>query len=546
MPLQRNQALALGDGLVQLLFGIVVAQGVGPQCGIDIGGFDQRATACAAQGRAFDHQGVGVGKQRTLATLVVGFAVGLLQQACHGAGGKVGQAAFFAAVGDKDGSGVARGGAGRKTLGKVHLHAKPARGVGVGLLQGVVLLNRADQHDLHVHIHGFGLQRDGCGGAVGCRAAFVDLQAAAAQKAAQPWPQALVVDEVAQVQHDEAAMGLEQAARADARKIGVRRIGVGLQVDGAKQTAQLRVVFHDHGCAVAFAVVHRQVHLAAGQQVGQALLALVFGIGVISGSIACFEQCQVRQHFALDLVEPLAQLGAILDLFFETLADVLHRMFDQWLDGLAAQIHQGLIAGALQRAHGVQKARNLGAQGLLGGIDFGAAFARQGQGLVFRERVAFVAREGEHHLAAFAREAKVAGLCKGIQRGKGAGLLGLPGFLYGLGFGFAIGAGQALGDVGLQHLGHLQHGCAQLAPLPGGQAQGAGALGGVKVVQIAQVRRHGTLGRSGLCGLAQQRGAPAAHFAQNEQVVVGLVHGQAKLGGGLGALLADPGQGQVL
>ncbi len=140
----------------------------------------------------------------------------------------------------------------------------------------------------------------------------------------------------------------------------------------------------------------------------------------------------------------------------------------------------------------------------------------------------------------------MAGLCKGIQRGKGAGLLGLPGFLYGLGFGFAIGAGQALGDVGLQHLGHLQHGCAQLAPLPGGQAQGAGALGGVKVVQIAQVRRHGTLGRSGLCGLAQQRGAPAAHFAQNEQVVVGLVHGQAKLGGGLGALLADPGQGQVL
>jgi len=140
----------------------------------------------------------------------------------------------------------------------------------------------------------------------------------------------------------------------------------------------------------------------------------------------------------------------------------------------------------------------------------------------------------------------VARLGEGIQRRKSAGLLSLPGPLDDLGLGLAIGAGQALGDVGLQHFGRLQQGQSQLAPLARRRAQGAGALGGVKVVQVTQVGRHRALGRRRLRGLAQQRGAPAAHFAQNEQVVVGLVHGQAKLGGGLGALLADPGQGQVL
>ncbi len=138
------------------------------------------------------------------------------------------------------------------------------------------------------------------------------------------------------------------------------------------------------------------------------------------------------------------------------------------------------------------------------------------------------------------------GLGKGVQRGKGLALVALVGLLDALGVGAHVGAGQALGDVGLQRIAQVGHGLAQVLALAGGQAQRARALGGLEVVQVAQVRRHGALGGGGLHGLAQERAAPAAHLAQHEQVVVRLLHGQAKPRSRFGALLANPGQVQVL
>ena len=182
----------------------------------------------------------------------------------------------------------------------------------------------------------------------------------------------------------------------------------------------------------------------------------------------------------------------------------------------------------------------------ISGVDLGAALARQGAGFGFGQRLAFGAGEGEHHLPALAGQAELARLGKRVEHGKGLAFLRLPGFLDALRLGLEVGGGQALGDVGLQVLGHVGHALAQLAALARRQAQGAGAVGRVEVVQVAQVGRHGAFCRSSLHGLAQQRCAPAAHFAQHEQVVVGLVQAQAKLRSGLGALLADPGQGQVL
>lgn len=140
----------------------------------------------------------------------------------------------------------------------------------------------------------------------------------------------------------------------------------------------------------------------------------------------------------------------------------------------------------------------------------------------------------------------MARLGKCVQRCKGFVLLGLPGLLDALGLGLEVGAGQAFGDVGLQAACHVGQALAQQAALACGQAQRAGAVGLVKVVQVAQVGRHRAFCGLGLHGLAQQRRPPAAHFAQHKQVVVRLLHRQAKLRGGLGALLPDPGQGQVL
>ena len=149
-------------------------------------------------------------------------------------------------------------------------------------------------------------------------------------------------------------------------------------------------------------------------------------------------------------------------------------------------------------------------------------------------------------MPALAAQAKLQRLGKGVQGGKSLRLLGLVGFFDALALGPEVGTVQALGYVGLQRARELLHALAQHTALPCGQAQGAGALGGIEVVQVAQVRGDAALRGGLLHGLVQQRGAATADLAQHEQVVVGLLHAQTKACGGFGALLADPGQGQVL
>ncbi|MNV51171.1 hypothetical protein D3C71_1432100 [compost metagenome] len=113
---QRDQALALGDGVVQFFFRLVVALGAGGQGGLHIGGLHQRAAARLAQGGAFNGQRFGVRKACALAALVVGLAVGLLQHQGHGVGAEVGQAALFADLRHQDGGGVVGGGGGGKVV----------------------------------------------------------------------------------------------------------------------------------------------------------------------------------------------------------------------------------------------------------------------------------------------------------------------------------------------------------------------------------------------------------------------------------------------
>ena len=220
-------------------------------------------------------------------------------------------------------------------------------------------------------------------------------------------------------------------------------------------------------------------------------------------------------------------------------------MVEQRFGDLAAQLLQRFIALALQGAGGVEEASDLGTQLLFGGFDFGAAFARECVGVGLGQGLALGADECEHHVPALAGQAKLQSFGQGIQGGKGLRLLGFVGLFDALALGAEVGAVQALGNIGLQRARDLLHALAQQAPLSRRQAQGAGALGGVKVVQVAQVRWHRAQRRRLLHGLVQQCGAAAAHLAQHKQVVVRLLQPQAKTGGRLGALLANPGQGQV-
>jgi hypothetical protein len=159
------------------------------------------------------------------------------------------------------------------------------------------------------------------------------------------------------------------------------------------------------------------------------------------------------------------------------------------------------------------------------------------------QRLAVLAAQGEHQVPVFAAQGKVALLGKPGQLGIGHGFLREVGLFDAFAAALELLALQPLGHFDLQRLDQRGHELAQLATLPRGHAQGARALGRVEVVQVAQVRRHGTAGGHGLHQLLQQGGAPAADLAQNEQVVAGLLHRQPKARGGFGPLLADPGQG---
>jgi hypothetical protein len=152
-----------------------------------------------------------------------------------------------------------------KLSAKVHLHPEMAGELGVAFLQLVEVLHRADQHDLDVHVHRLGLQRDGTHGRAH-RARLLDLQTPVAQEAAQLLPDQRVGHQVAQVQHQEAAVRLEQAAGADAREVGHQHIVLGLVFDAAEQRAKQRVVLDDHRRAAQALVVHHQVHAVARQR----------------------------------------------------------------------------------------------------------------------------------------------------------------------------------------------------------------------------------------------------------------------------------------
>ncbi|OQC03505.1 MAG: hypothetical protein BWX79_02624 [Alphaproteobacteria bacterium ADurb.Bin100] len=489
-----------------------------------------------AQGRALGDQRLGAGEDGALAGPVVGFAVRLLHQARHGGGRKVRQRQPAAGLRHEDAGGAARGLGGDEAVGKVHLHPEVPRKLGVALLQLVEMLDRADQHDLHVHIHRLRLQRHRAHRRAH-RARLLDLQPGVAQEAAQLLPDQRVGHQVAQMQHQEAAVRLEQAAGADAREVGHQHVVLGLVFDAAEQGAELRVVLDDHRRAAQALVVHHQVHAVARQR-GLQRLAPAFIVG-----FEHLEQLDVFQHVALDLVQPGAELDRILDLFLQSDPDGLQLVLQHRTHHLAAQLGAGLVHDPLHGAGLLQEAVDLAMQLVLGPVELGAALARQFGRLLFGQRLAVLAAQGEHQVPVLAAQGKVALLGKTGQLGIGHGLLREVGLLDLFAAGLEFLPLQPLRHLDLQRLDQRGHELAQLAPLPGGHSQGARALGRVEVVQVAQVRRHGPAGRHGLHQLLQQRGAPAADLAQHKQVVAGLLQGEPKASRGFGPLLADPGQG---
>ena len=340
------------------------------------------------------------------------------------------------------------------------------------------------------------------------------------------------------MQHQKTAVRLEQAAGPDAGEVRHQHIVFRAVFDAAEQWPVKRVVFHDHRGSLGVGVVHHQVDAVARQLGGQQLTALVFVLGRCG-----FKQLQVVQHIAGHFVQPGPQFAGVLELLFQALTDGLHFAVHQRFDGLPPQGDHALSQGALQRRGGFQESQDFAAKfafPLVKAVPLGLGQAGHVGG---RQRLARFGDQREHQLSTVSTQREVARLGKCRQGRVGLGLLlGVPLFQRVL-FVLEIGFGKALGNIGLQGTGELLHELAQFTPLASRQAQGTRPFRRFKMVQVAEIRRHGACRSRRRHFLAQQGGSAGAHIAQHKQVVVGLVHPQTKPGRRVGAFLADPGQG---
>ncbi len=206
------------------------------------------------------------------------------------------QPEIAAGVGDEDRRSASGLGAGRKAFGKVHLDPEAACELRVLFLQFVILFARADHDDFGIDIHRLGFERNSRNRREG-GARFFDLQSSAAQKAPQLFPHQRVGQQVAQMQHQEAAVRAVQTAGAYPGKIGHQHIVFGLIFDAAEQRAEQGIVFDDHRRAVQAIVVHDQVDPVTGQHGAQC-----FATDILIG-IGNFEQLQIFEYVMHDLIQ---------------------------------------------------------------------------------------------------------------------------------------------------------------------------------------------------------------------------------------------------
>ena len=132
------------------------------------------------------------------------------------------------------------------------------------MAQHVVQLRRGHDHHLDFHLDGFGFDARGRDEVVGVEG--LDLHFRGLQGALEGLPHPRFHDGVHQVQHQVAAVGLDERPGVDLGEIGAPQAGtVHDPLDGAEQVAVVGERFHDHRRSFQFCVVHQQVDLVGMQ-----------------------------------------------------------------------------------------------------------------------------------------------------------------------------------------------------------------------------------------------------------------------------------------
>ena len=131
---------------------------------------------------------------------------------------------------------------------EVGQHLEVLRGIRIGRGQQVVQHAVAEQHDLHVERDRIRLQRHRRGHAHEPRG-VLDHDLLAQQGTLQRGPALGFGEQVAQVDHDRAAIGAMQAARLDQPEIRHQRALHREVLDAADKIAQCRMHLLDHRCA---------------------------------------------------------------------------------------------------------------------------------------------------------------------------------------------------------------------------------------------------------------------------------------------------------
>ena len=272
--------------------------------------------------------------------LVLGHPGALFEHARHG--GPVEGPQPLPAADGADGLSVGSGG----LLGPLHLDVEfgldleELTEVLIEHIQELKDLRGADEEHLHVQRNRLRPQRGGRHQAQLLADVF-DPRLPALQGAFQGFPRERIRQHVADLQREEAAVGLLQCPALDHGEIGDQRAKLPTVLYLSQQVVVCGVALLDHGGAPEMAVVHDQIHPVAGEGFLPAHQGGERKRG--GGFFLLFEIVEVLHHIGQDLVQVGTDLGMIGVALFQTGDGVRGRR----ADGPLLQLPHGVTGLAL-------------------------------------------------------------------------------------------------------------------------------------------------------------------------------------------------------
>ncbi len=410
---------------------------------------------------------------------------------------------------------------------KVDHHLEQLAELGVILVQLVIEHAVAQQHHLHVERDRLRLQRDGTDKAVDL-AQRLDGDIAGAQRPLQPLIGIGLLQQLARIQQQIAAVGLVQRARLNQRVVGNQRAHLRDVLHPAQQILVGGQLHVDHGRALLLAIVHQQIDLIVREVglVGRASphqrrqRVLLFRLLCLQEAVHVFDDVLFHRRQVVGKLGQLAEAGAQL---VEQRAHSKGRHFLLQLAYLLARL-------ALPERRLAHDALQLLLQLLYLGLDPLLLLPRQLEELLRLNDLAVLHRgKGQPIRRLHQGNVALGGL--GAQRLEGLFLPLAQLFFHAQPLNLVLLALEGGRQHRLQLVHQMNHGVAEGAAHAGRQADGVRLVGGLKIVNVDPIGRRALRGRSLLDEAAHGLIFAQPLRAERVEVVPFLVDANAKAHG---------------